>query len=214
MQASLNASPPRSCSRWSRRWSRSWHRSSSSSARSPLPYASTPTARSSARLPKRPGSVITAAIIVAEIGDCRARYPYRGEPPATPARPASPLGQASARSRAFRWASDDACATRLHARRQHPPLAPVGRRPLRSRDRARTRPPARHPHPRPRLVPHPVALLAAELRMTRHRHRGLQQRPGDDPWIVGPRPDLSRHQRFSPKASPEEADRRAERRRA
>ncbi len=44
-----------------------------------------------------------------------------------------------------------------HARRQHPPLAPLGRRPLRPRDRPRSRPPARHPHPRPSLVPRRLA---------------------------------------------------------
>ena len=41
----------------------------------------------------------------------------------------------------------------LHARRQHPPLAPLGRRPLRPPDRPRPRPPPRHPRTRPRLVP-------------------------------------------------------------
>ncbi len=103
----------------------------------------------------------------------------------------------------------------LHAGRQHPPLAPVGRRPLRSRDRARTRPPARHPHPRPRLVPHPVALLARpHPRMTRHAtapcnstawSRSLDRR--------APAPDLAATQRMLGAAVTRTAARRAERKR-
>ena len=45
--------------------------------RSPPPCARIPTARSSSRCSRSPSSVITAAELLAEIGDCRARYPTR-----------------------------------------------------------------------------------------------------------------------------------------
>ncbi len=48
----------------------------------------------------------------------------------------------------------------LHPRSQHSHLEPVGRGPLRPRPPTRTQPPPRAPHPRPRLVPHHLALLA------------------------------------------------------
>ncbi len=48
----------------------------------------------------------------------------------------------------------------LHARGYHPPPQPLGAGPLRHRPRPRTRPSPRDPHPRTRLVPRPMALLA------------------------------------------------------
>src|SRR5437868_4537163 len=48
----------------------------------------------------------------------------------------------------------------LPAGGQQPPLAPLGPRPLRPSPPARPRTPPRDPHPRPRLVPRRVAMLA------------------------------------------------------
>src|SRR5450755_825801 len=48
----------------------------------------------------------------------------------------------------------------LHARGYHPPPQPLGAGPLRHRPRPRTRPSPCDPHPRTRLVPRPMALLA------------------------------------------------------
>jgi transposase len=56
-----------------------------------------------------------------------------------------------------------------HLRRQQPPRQPLGRPDLRQRDRRRQGPPARHPHPGPRLDPRHLPLLA--------RRRPLRPRP-------------------------------------
>ena len=75
---------------------------------------------------KSPASVITAAELLAEIGDCRERYPTGTRSPPTPARP---------RSRRVRQMEDrrlppgvQQAPTRrvLPPRRQQPPLAPLG----------------------------------------------------------------------------------------
>jgi len=110
---------------------------------------------------KHPDSVLTAAIMVAEIGDCRARLPQprRADRRRRPSRRRDRVGQTQ--GRVLSLGVQHAPARRvLHAGRQHPALAPLGRRPLRPLARQRPRPPARDPHPRPRLVPDRVALLA------------------------------------------------------
>ncbi len=100
----------------------------------------------------------------------------------------------------------------LHARRQHPPLAPLGRRPLRPRDRPRPRPPARDPQPRPRLVPRPLALLARPHPLRPGPPpRPATARHGDDPRIVGPPARPAATQRMLGAAVTRRAARRAER---
>jgi hypothetical protein len=83
----------------------------------------------------------------------------------------------------------------LPARGQQPPLAPLGPESLRPSPPARTRAPPRDPHPRPRLVPRRMAMLAqphpirprATLRpsTTHHGHHpnpvGPRARPPRDP---------------------------------
>ena len=105
----------------------------------------------------------------------------------------------------------------LHARRQHPPLAPLGRRPLRPLDPARPRPPARDPHPRPRLVPRRLAVLARSTPMTRHATAACNStspspsRPPRAPWSTSPPrsaspPSALRSQRTANPARQQEGD--------
>src|SRR5438067_8180279 len=61
---------------------------------------------------KGPNSVITAAELLAEIGDCRGRYPARDALAATPAKPRSRSSQASARQRPSPGAVTSAYARR------------------------------------------------------------------------------------------------------
>jgi len=105
-------------------------------------------------------SVICAATLLAEIGDCRTRYPTAEHLPVDAGM--SPVAVESGRRNVacFRGCDPrlrDATTTLADAT---PPLAPMGPRPLRRRDQPPARPPARDPHPRPRLDPGPVALLA------------------------------------------------------
>ena len=113
-----------------------------------------------------PKSVVCAAGLLAEIGDNRTRYPTDdalaadgGQAPVTKqsgkhARRQLPLGLRQAPQKPHRRPG-----------RQHPPLAPLGPRRLPTSARPRLRPPTRHPHPRPRLDAHPVALLARPHRL-------------------------------------------------
>ena len=75
----------------------------------------------------------------------------------------------------------------LRLRRGLPPRQPLGRRPLRQGHRPRLRPPPRRPHPRPRLGPRHLALLARPRPL---RPRRPRQPPGDpQPATSRPRPD-------------------------
>jgi len=110
---------------------------------------------------KKPDSVICAAELLAEIGDCRARYPSRDALAADAGQAAVAKESGKRKSRDLPLGVQQAATQRVpHAGRQHPPLAPVGTRPLRRRPRPRARPSPRAPHPRTRLVPRPLALLA------------------------------------------------------
>ena len=91
---------------------------------------------------KDPSSAITAATMLAEMGDCRERYPTKqalaadgGQSPVAvesgKSKPARP------RERAIASAKRD-----RHAREQQPPAQPVGRGHLQARDRTRRH----HPH--------------------------------------------------------------------
>ncbi len=107
-------------------------------------------------------SIICAATLLVEIGDCRARYPHRDAIAADGGQAPVPVESGKRRNAQFRWA----CNKRLRRKRArdpragHPPLEPVGRRPLRQRPPTRPQPPPRAAHPGPRLEPDHLALLA------------------------------------------------------
>ena len=121
---------------------------------------------------------LRAARLLAETGDCRARFP---DPESlTGLAGAAPVTRRSGKhiSVSFRWAVNrqlrDAV---LRLRRRLPARQPLGRGHLRQRPRPRQRPPARRPHPGPRLALCDLALLAG-----RHRLRpGQAQRPAARP---------------------------------
>ena len=104
---------------------------------------------------------VRAARLLAEIGDCRARFPEPqaliclagAAPPRPPIRQAQsrhlPVGRQQATPR-----------RRLQLRRRLPPRQPLGRPHLQRRDRPRQRPPARDPDPRQSLALRDLALLA------------------------------------------------------
>ena len=108
-----------------------------------------------------PKTAICPATILAEMGDCRDRYPttaalcQRRRPVARRRRIRQiqtrplPLGLRPPPPRRPR-----------HPRRHQPPHQPLGRRHLPPRPRPRLQPPPRHPHPRPRLVRRHLAHLA------------------------------------------------------
>jgi transposase len=110
---------------------------------------------------KHPDSVLTAAIMVAEIGDCRGRYPNRDALCGDAGQAAVAIESGKRKVACFRWACNKRlreafCTLADSTRHWHP----LGCRPLRPLDRQRPRPPARDPNPRPRLVSDRVALLA------------------------------------------------------
>jgi transposase len=106
-------------------------------------------------------SVICAATLLAEIGDCRARYPHRDTGRRRRRRGSRGQGVRQAQARDLPLGVQQPTAQRaLHPRPQPPHMEPLGRRPLRPRPPARPQPPPRAPHPRPRLEPHHLALLA------------------------------------------------------
>ena len=124
--ASLNARPAaRSCSRWSRRSSRSSARSSSSSARSRLAVREHPDGEIFLSLFKRPDSVISAADLLAEIGDCRARYPTRDALAGDAGQAAVAIESGKRKAACFRWACnkrlrDAFCTLADSTRHWHP----------------------------------------------------------------------------------------------
>ena len=160
---------------------------------------------------KDPRSVICAAELLAEIGDCRARYPTR-ECTRRRRRPGRdrdrvrqtqnsclPLGMQQAAARRVR-----------HARRQHPPLAPLGTGLL-----ARAR---GHDHPRAiRTLGRAWSRVVWQCWQQRTpydpaRHRALQQHVlATVPTPSGPRPDTAATQRMLGDAVTHTAARRAER---
>ena len=73
--------------------------------------ARTPTARSSSRCSSDPHSVITAAELLAEIGDCRARYPTRDALAADAGQAAVAVESGKRKTACFRWG----CNKRLRA---------------------------------------------------------------------------------------------------
>ena len=110
---------------------------------------------------KSASSVVTAAELLAEIGDCRARYPSRDALCGDAGQSAVAIESGKRKTARFRWACNkrlrQAFCTLADSR---PPLAPLRPGALRRRDRRRPRPPARDTHRRALLVPGRVALLA------------------------------------------------------
>ena len=134
--------------------------------------------RPSARCSATPSPPSAAATLLAEIGDCRDRYPTIAALAADGGQAPVAVESGKSKRARFRWACDHRLRARdRHARRHQPPPQPLGRRHLHPRPRARRQPPARDPHPRPRLVRRHLAPLA--------RPRHLRPRPPHRP----PAPD-------------------------
>ena len=144
---------------------------------------------------KKPNSVITAAELLAEIGDCRARYPARDALAADAGQAAVAVESGKRKTRRLPLGVQQAAARRVrHARGHQPPPAPLGAGPLRRRPRARARAPPRDPHPRPSLVPGRVALLARPHPVRPGpTPRAATPRHCHHPDLVGPRARPSRH---------------------
>jgi hypothetical protein len=110
--------------------------------------------------------VTCAATLLAEIGDCRARYPTGDAPAADGGQAAIAIKSGKRKRAAFRHACDHRLRDALACWPTAPATGtPRGRRPLRRRQSPRPRRPTRHPHARARLAPRPVALLATLRRL-------------------------------------------------
>lgn len=117
-------------------------------------------------------ATVRAATLLAEIGDCRARFPdpeslccLAGVAPST---------RASGRHRAvtFRWSADNKTPRRdLRLRRRQLARQRLGRPPISRAPRQRQNPPPRRTHPRPQLDPHHLALLARQHHLRPHPTR-------------------------------------------
>jgi hypothetical protein len=143
-----------------------------------------------------PDSWLCAASMLAEIGDCRERYPsYRtlaadaGQAPVavesgkSKARPV-PMGVRPPPPRLVR-----------QARGLQPASQPLGRRHLRPRPRPRRQPRARRTHPRSRLVPDHLAPVARPRHLRpQPPHRQTTPHRRGDLTAVGPPDRPDRHQ--------------------
>ena len=105
--------------------------------------------------------MITAAELLAEFGDCRARYPARDTLAADAGHAAVAVESGKRKAACFRWACNkrlrQAFVTLADTSRHHNPWAQdlYAAASARGHDH-----PLRDPHPRPWLVPDRVALLA------------------------------------------------------
>ncbi|MGN6169279.1 MAG: IS110 family transposase [Solirubrobacteraceae bacterium] len=162
---------------------------------------------------RSPGSVICAATLLAEIGDCRVRYPHRDAIAADAGQAPVAVESGKRKHAKFRWACNkrlrNALSTLAHSTRRWNPWAADlyaaartrghnHRRALRTLGRAWSRILWRcwqtHTHYDPQ------------------RHTGLQHHCTVTlPTPSGPRPDLTATQRMLGKALTQRADRRAER---
>ncbi len=118
-------------------------------------------------------SVLTAATMLAEIGDCRERYAQRDVIAGDAGQAAVARESGKRKVAHIRWACNKrlrgAFCTLADSSRHHNPWAAD----LYARARADGTTTPADPHPRPRLVPHRLALLARPHPMT-PRHRSLQ----------------------------------------
>ena len=191
---------------------RSSRRSSSSSGRSPRRVARAPRRRALPVVVQRPEIVITAAELVAEIGDCRGRYPTRDALAGDAGQAAVAIESGKRKVACFRWACnkrlrDSFCTLADTTRHWHPWAADLYAPAL-----ARG-----HDHPR--------AIRTLGRAWCRIVWRCWQDRvPYDppatarcnaihshDPESVGPRPDTAATQRMLGTAVTHRAARRAER---
>jgi transposase len=142
-----------------------------------------------------PRSVVTAAELLAEIGDCRARYPTRDTLAADAGQAAVAIESGKRKTASFRWGCNKRlrgafCALADSTRHWHP----RGARPLRRRARPRPRAPPRATHRRPRLVPHRLALLARPHPLRpRTPPRPATTLHGHHPHLAGPPARPRRH---------------------
>ncbi len=130
-----------------------------------------------------PEAVICAATLLAEIGDCRRRYPHRDAIAADGGQAPVAVESGKRKNAKFRWACNKRLRNALGTLAlQQPPVERMGRRPLRQRPRPRPQPPPRAAHPRPRVEPHHLALLANPHPIrTRPAHRPTAAHHGHHP---------------------------------
>ena len=135
----------------------------------PRARRSTLTAQTFRSLFIAPDSWLCAATMLAEIGDCRERYPSYRALAADAGQAPVAVESGKAKHAQFRWACDHRLrASVLHARGLKPPPQPLGRRHLQTRPRPRRQPRPRHTHPRPRLEPDHLAPLARPRHLRPH----------------------------------------------
>jgi len=107
-------------------------------------------------------SIVCAATLLVEIGDSRARYPHRDAIADDGGQAPVAVESANAKPRSFRWALQQAATQRARdPRARHTPLEPMGPGPLRPGPSTRPQSPPGAAHPRPRLEPDHLALLAS-----------------------------------------------------
>ena len=175
--------------------------------------ASTPTARSSCRCSATRAASITAAELLAEIGDCRARYPTRDTLAADAGQAAVAVESGKRKTASFRWACNkrlrDAFCTLADSTRHWHPWAQDRYAAARARG---------HDHPRAlRTLGRAWCRIVWRCWQDRTpydpaRHRALQQHcTVTIPTSSGPVPDLAATQRMLGAAVTEQAARRAER---
>jgi hypothetical protein len=157
-------------------------------------------------------SIICAATLLSEIGDCRARYPHRDAIAADAGQAPVAVESGKRKNAKFRWA----CNKRL--RSAPGTLALVTRRwnpwaaDRYANARARGHNYRRATYPRPGVELHHLALLATRTPYDPQRHTGLQQHVAVTiPTASGPRPDVPATQRMTGAAVTQRAARRAER---
>ena len=162
---------------------------------------------------KTPTSVICAAELLAEIGDCRARYPTRDTLAADAGHAAVAIESGKRKAACFRWACNkrlrQAVVTLADTTRHHNPWAQDTYAAARARG---------HDHPRAiRTLGRAWCRILWRCWQDRMpydpaRHRALQQHiTVTIPTPSGPRPDLAATQRMAGAAVTQRAGRRAER---
>jgi transposase len=162
-----------------------------------------------------PRSVVTAAELLSEIGDCRARYPTRDALAADAGQAAVAVESGKRKTASFRWGCNKrlrgAFCTLADSTRHWHPWAQDRYAAARARARG-------HEHPRAlRTVGRAWCRIVWRCWQDRTpydpaRHRGLQQHIAVTiPTPSGPRPDLAATQRMAGAAVTELGARRAER---
>ena len=106
------------------------------------------------------GSVITAAELLAEMGDCRGRYPTRDTLAGDAGQAAVAIESGKRKAACFRWGCNKRLRHAFHTLADSSRHQTPGRKTSTPSPRPWPRPPSRATHPRPRLVSHRVALLA------------------------------------------------------